>query len=88
MVHHRAAQRRDDVAAQNDVVLDGGVAQIEIAVLESRTLVGLTAAVDLKRQLVVAAAAEDLDLLGHDLDLAGGELGVGALAQATICVVP
>ena len=81
MVHHRAAQRRDDVAAQNDVVLDGGVAQIEIAVLESRALVGLTAAVDLKGQLVVAAAAEDLDLLGHDLDLAGGKLGVGALAQ-------
>ena len=82
VIHHRAAQRRDDVAAQDDVVLDGGVAQIEIAVLESRALVGLTAAVDLKRQLVVAAAAEDLDLLGHDLDLAGGELGVGALAQA------
>ena len=54
-------------AAQNDVVLDGGVAQIEIAVLESRALVGLTAAVDLKRQLVVAAAAEQLDLLGYEI---------------------
>ena len=82
MIHHRAAQRRDNVAAEDDVVFDRGVAQIEIAVPESRALIGLAAAVDLKGQLIVAAAAENLDFLGHDLDLAGGEPGVGALAAA------
>ena len=83
MRDHGLADGGDDVAAQDDVLLDRRVSQVEVAVLEPLLLVRLTAAVDLKRQLVVDALAEDLDLLGDDLDLAGGELRVfaGALAH-------
>ena len=82
VLHHGLAQRGDDVAAQDDVLLDGGVAQVEIAVLEALRLVGLAAAVDLEGEGVVAAAAEQHDLLGHDLNVAGGLVGVFARALA------
>ena len=83
MLGHRLTQCRDNVAAEDDIFLDLGVSQVEIAVFETLGLVGLAAAVYLKGQLVVAALAEDLDLLGDDLDVAGGLLGVlaGALAH-------
>ena len=77
---HGLAQGRHDAAAEDDVLLDGGVSQVEITVFEALGLIGLTAAVDLKGQLVIAAAAEDFDLLGHDLNVAGGQLGVLAVA--------
>ena len=76
MRHHGLPQGGDDVAAQDDVLLDGGVAQVEIAVLQTLGLIRVAAAVDLERQLVVLAAAEQLDPLRHDLDVAGGLLGV------------
>ena len=82
VLHHRLPQGGDDVAAQDDVLLHGGISQIEVAILEAVGLVGLAAAVDLKRQLVIDALAEHLDLLGHDLNVAGGELGVLARALA------
>ena len=82
VLHHGLAQRGDDVAAQDDVLLDGGIAQVKIAVFEALRLVRLAAAVDLERQGVVAAAAEQLDLLGNDLNVAGGLIGVLACALA------
>ena len=82
MLHHRLAQSRDDVAAQDDILLYCGVSQVEIAIFKTRGLVRFAAAVDFKRQLVIAAAAEDLDLFGNDLNIAGGELGVLARALA------
>ena len=80
---HALAQCGDDVGAQDDVRLDLGVAQVEIAVLKAGALVGLAAAVYLEGQLVVLALAEHFDLLGYDLDVAGGHVGVlaGALAD-------
>ena len=80
---HRLTQGGDNVAAQNDILLDGGISQVEVAVFETRGLVGLAAAVYLKGQLVIAALAEDLYLFGDDLDVAGRLLGVlaGALAD-------
>ena len=78
VLRHRGTQRRDDVAAENDVVLNVGISQVEIAVLEARRLVRLAAAVDLKGQLIIAAAAQHLYLIGHHLNIAGGELGVFA----------
>jgi len=83
---HGGAERGDDVAAKDDVLLDGGVAQVKIAVLQTLGLVGLAAAVDLEGQLVVAAAAEDFHLRGDNFDVAGGLLGVlaGALADGAL----
>ena len=68
--------------ACRSAVLHGRVSQIEIAVLQAVGLVGLAAAVDLERKLVIEALAEHLDLLGDDLNVAGGELGVLARALA------
>jgi len=82
VVGHGLAQRGNDLAAQDDVLLDRGIAQVEIAVLETHGLVGVAAAVDLERQLVVAAAAEHLDFFRHDLNVAGGQLRVLARALA------
>ena len=76
------AERAYRKATEKLTLLDGGVAQVEIAVLQAQRLVGVAAAVDLERQLVVAAAAEHLDLRGHDLNVAGGLLGVFARALA------
>ena len=84
MLHHRLAQCRNDIAAQDDIPLYGRISQVEIAVFKTRGFVRFSAAVNLKRQLVVAAAAENLDLFGNDLDIAGGLLGIfaGALADS------
>ncbi len=79
---HRLAQRRNDVAAEDDVLFDGRVSQIEIAVFQSRALVRLAAAVYFKRQLIVAAFAEYFYLLRHDLNVAGVLLRVFTRALA------
>ena len=78
LLGHAAADVRHHLAAQDDVFLHGGVAQVQEAVLQAGGLVRVPAAVDLKGQLVVAAAAQDLHLFGDDLDIAGGLLGVFA----------
>ena len=81
VVGHGGAEGGHHLAAQDDVLLHGGGAEIQIAVLQALQLVGLAAAVDLKGQGVVAAAAQHFDLAGHHLDVTGGLLGVlaGAL---------
>ena len=76
MVDHGGAQGGHHLAAEDDVVLHLRVAEIQIAVLQPLGLVGLPAAVDGEGQLIVAAAAQHLQLLGHHLDVAGGQLGV------------
>ena len=73
---HGGPQSGHHLAAENDILLHGGVAQIQIAVFQAGGLVSLPAAVDLKGQAVVAAAAQNLDLAGHNLDFTGGLLGV------------
>ena len=80
MVHHGLANGGNDVAAQDDVAFDGGVAQVEIAVFQALCFVSVAAAVDLEREFVVLAAAEQFDLLRHDFNVAGGLLGVLACA--------
>ena len=79
MLHHRLAQSGDNLAAQDYVLLDCGVAQVEVAVFKPCRLVRLKAAVYLKGQLVVAAAAKYFDLFGNDLDIAGGQLEILAV---------
>ena len=86
VLHHGGAQGGHHLAAQDDVLLDRRVTQVQIAVLQPLGLVGLAAAVDLEGQGVIAAAAQHLDLGGDHLDLAGGQLGVlaGALADGAL----
>ena len=79
LLGHQPPQLGHHLAAQDDVGLHGGVAQVEEAVFEPGVLVGVLALVDLKGQLVVNALAQHLDFFGDNLDLAGGELGVLAL---------
>ena len=83
VLHHRLAKSRDNLAAQNDVLLNSRVPEVEVAVFEALGLVRLAAAVNFERQLIVDALAEHIDLLGHDLHVAGRLLGVlaGALAH-------
>ena len=78
VLRHGGPQSGHHLAAQDDVVLHGGVPQVQIPVLQALGLVGLPAAVDLKGQAVVAAAAQHLDLAGDHLNVAGGQLGVFA----------
>ena len=77
MLHHRLAQGGDNIAAEDYILLYGRISQVEVAVFKTCGLVGLAATVYFKRQLVIAAAAENFDLFGNDLDIAGGELGDG-----------
>ena len=76
--HHGFAQSGYHVAAQHDVLFDRRVAQIQIAVAQPLGLVRLSAAVDLKRKLVVAAAAQHLDLGRHHFNVSGRLLRVFA----------
>ena len=82
---HSLTESGHHVAAKNDVVLHLGITQIQIAVLQTLYLIGLTAAVDLKGQAVMTAAAQNLDRLGNHFDLTGGEIGVlgGTLSDRT-----
>ena len=82
MLHHCLAQGGDNIAAEDYILLYGRISQVEVAVFKTCGLVGLAAAVYFKRQLVIAAAAENFDLFGNDLDITGGELGVFARALA------
>ena len=79
LVEHGGPEGGHHLAPEDDVVFHLGVAQVEIAVLEPGRLVGLPGAVDGEGQLVVAAAAQHLDLGGHHLNVAGGQLGVLAV---------
>ena len=76
MLGHQAADLRHHLAAQDDIALDSGIAQVQETVFQAGGLVRVPAAVDLEGQLVVAAAAQDLHLVGDDLNVAGGLLGV------------
>ena len=82
-LRHAAAQVRHDIRAQDDVLLDLRVAQVQIAVLQALIFVRLLRAVDLEGQRIVAAAAKHGDALRHDLDLTRGLLRIlaGALAD-------
>ena len=79
MLCHGLPQGGHYLAPEDDVVLHRRVPQVQIAVLQAGGLVGLPAAVDGERQLVVLAAAQHLNFAGHHLDLAGGQLGVLAV---------
>ena len=79
MAGHGGAQGGHHLTPQDDVVLHLRVAQVQIAVLEPGRLVRLPGAVDLEGQLVVAAAAQHLNLGGHHLNVAGGQLGIFAV---------
>ncbi len=78
-VRHPLAQLGHHLAAEHDVGLDGGVPQVQEAVFQPGILIGIPALVDLKGQLVVEALAQHLDFLGHDFNVAGGQLGIFAL---------
>ena len=79
LLGHEPPQLGNHLAAQNDVTFDGGVPQVQEAVFKPGVFVRVLTLVDLKGQLVVDALAQHLDFLGHDLNFAGGELGVLAL---------
>ena len=61
MLLHGFTNRRNHLAAQNDVLFDRWVAQIKITVLQSLSFISITAAVNFKRKLVVPAAPQNLD---------------------------
>ena len=83
---HGRTQGGHHLAPQDDVALHRRVPQVQITIFQTLGLVGLAAAVDLKGQAVVAAAAQDLDLLRHHFHVAGGLLGVlaGPLPDGTL----
>ena len=76
LVLHGTAQGGHHLAAQHNVSLHLGVAQIQIAVFQPGVLPGVLGVVDFKGQLVVLAAAQQSDLAGGHLNVPGGQLGV------------
>ena len=71
------------LGAQAQVAGGAGAAQVQVAVLEAGFLAHFDVLVDLERQRI--GGVEDGDLLGHDLDLAGGQrrvlVALGALGD-------
>ena len=76
MIRHGSPQGGHHLAAEDDVALYCRVPQVQITIFQTLGLVGLAAAVDLKGQAVVAAAAQDLNFFGEHLHIAGGLLGI------------
>ena len=79
LLSHQPPQLSHHLAAQNNVALDCGIAQIQIAVLEPHVLVRVPAFIDFKGKLGVTALAQHLDFFGNDLNFTGGQLGILAL---------
>ena len=76
MLDHGISQSSDNVASQDEILLDFRITDIEISVLKSCCLISFPAVVDLERKLVVTAASEYCYLLGNDFDITCIELGV------------
>ena len=76
VIRHGGPQGGHHLAAEDDVALYCRVPQVQITIFQTLGLVGLAAAVDLKGQAVVAAAAQDLNFFGEHLHIAGGLLGI------------
>ena len=69
-----------DLAAQPEGGVGAGAAQVEVAVLEPGLLPHVDVVVDRERQR--RGGAEHLDVVGDDLDLAGGQVRVGVALGA------
>ena len=72
-----------DVCPQPDVASHVRAAQIEVAMLEADLFVDRCRVVLFDGERQSRSRTEDLDLRGHDLDLAGGQVGVGVAFRAT-----
>ena len=72
---HRAPDRGVHPRPVDQVALHAGVPQVQVAVANAQHLVHLDAAVDLERRWL--RAGQHFDRRVADLDLAGGQLGVG-----------
>ena len=85
MLHHAAAKLGNHVAAQNDLGFHSRITKIQVAVFQTGIFISFLGTVDLKRKLIVDTFAEDLDLLGNNLDLTGGKVCVfaGTLTDST-----
>ena len=70
MVHHGLTESGNYVAAEDDVLLDVRITEVEITVLQAGILICLTGVVDLERKFVITAAAEYFYLGRNDLDVA------------------
>ena len=84
MICHRLTKGSHNLASHNDIVLNLRVTKIKITILKAERLIGLTAVVDLKRELIITALSKNLYLLRHDLDITGCELVVLGTSLPTI----
>ena len=80
LLDHAAADRRDDLGAQQDVLLHLLAAKVQEAVAQADFLAGIGLAVDLERQRIGGALHRQF--LKLDLDPAGRELVVDGLGRA------
>ena len=71
------ANGKGEVGAQLEVGHHLGTTEVQIAIAQTGVLAGLDAILDLERR--GDGRIEHLGMVGQDLDLAGGELGVGGL---------
>ena len=76
MLDHGISKCCDNIASQNEILLNLRVTDIEISVLKSCCFISFPAVVDLERKLVVTAASEYCYLLGNNFDIARIKLGV------------
>ena len=86
VLHHRLTDSRDNIAAEDDVLLHGRISQIKITILQTLKFVCLTAAVDFKRKLVIPASAKNFDLFRDDFNFSGIllRIGIGAGTNRTL----
>ena len=79
MVRHGLPQGGHHLTAQDDIIFDLRIPQIQVAVFQPCSLIRLPAAVDREGELRVLAAAQHLHTGGEDLHLTGGELWIFAV---------
>ena len=81
----RLTDSRDNIAAEDDVLLHSRISQIKITILQTLKFVRLTAAIDFKRKLVIPASAKNFDLFRDDFNFSGIllRIGIGAGTNRT-----
>ncbi len=80
LADHAVADRVDDLGAQDDILVQGLAAQVEIAVLEPQ-LFGIVGLAE-HRQRQLGGLGDHVDGRHADLDLAGGQVGIDGVGRA------
>ena len=76
MFRHGIPERRHHLTAENNIIPDGRIPEVQITIFQPLRFIGLPAAVDLEGKFPMTAAAQDFYFRGYNFNLACGNFRV------------